>query len=127
MKLLFQFQVSEISIELTSVKQDIFLALIKQDRAGMDLSSGMGGSGDLKVIKTRSASCFCFFLCAFSPSIADKFFPYGRRNGCKAFQTHILPLQQPERETRSPSHPRKNKSQDRSLTILLFSYCFFLS
>lgn len=31
----------------------------------MNPSSGMSGCGDLKIIKTKSATCFCFSLCFF--------------------------------------------------------------
>lgn len=96
-----------------------FLALLKQERVGMDLSSRTGESGDLEVIKTKFATCYCFSLVFFffSPT-ADKFFPNSRRNGCRIFQTHILPAQQQGREMCSPTDLIQNKSQDRSLIAL---------
>ena len=131
-KLFFQFQVSEISIKVTLVKQNffVFFGFYKARKAWDESVLWNGWIWGFKSHKDQVCQSFLLLpLCCFVffPPMADRFFPYGRRNGCKAFQTHIPPVEQPEREICFPSALIKTTSQDRSVIILSFRHWLFLS
>lgn len=106
-------------------KTRLFLVLVKQERAGMRRSQKWMDLGIWKSEKPSPpfvSASLCWF---FSPT-ANRFFPYGRRNGYRAFQTHS-PSSTTRKGMCSLSDLIKNKSQGRSLITLPFSHCSFLS
>lgn len=75
---LLLFHVSENFIKIIVVKQDIFGS--HKERRVRDKSILRNGW-----IWWFQSHCFCFFVLFFSPPTPDRFFPYGRRNGYRAF------------------------------------------